>query len=214
MDAALDGETRKSPIWRAVARWCRGAASAAWAIWKKAAQQLLTVRKKLSQAKYPRRPNAFRLYKVKTTQLKRSKLDDDPYTASEDCIVGFYTDGYETASNSSTYGTLNSQRSCARHSGRNAGAIHRFRGSDPIFRRSSRMSGTPCSSVRIRMEYPVVSRNLSDAAHWLLDDYVIPCSGGFLHPNPEATFCCACMCRKVSSPCSTSAHAALLSAIL
>ena len=46
------------------------------------------------------------LYKVENDQIKKISSWTTTYTADEDCLVSFYTDGYEEFVNSRTYGTL------------------------------------------------------------------------------------------------------------
>ena len=100
----------------------------------KTAQQLADRPQKLSQAKISRRPDPLGLYKVENDQLKKIESWTTTYTASEDCIVSFYTDGYENSVNSSTYGTLNPSDVRAVIRGAMPEQSTVSRGSDPIFR--------------------------------------------------------------------------------
>lgn len=69
-------------------------------------QSALGVRKNYLRQKYPDDQNLSELYKVENDQLKKIESWTTTYTATEDCIVSFYTDGYEKMVNSRTYSTL------------------------------------------------------------------------------------------------------------
>jgi len=95
----------------------------------------LNVRKNYLRQKYPDDQNLSELYKVENDQLKKIESWTTTYTATEDCIVSFYTDGYEKMVNSNTYSTLTPAdvRSVIR------GVVPQqetaaARGSEPIFR--------------------------------------------------------------------------------
>jgi len=66
----------------------------------------LNVRKNYLRQKYPDDQNLSELYKVENDQLKKIESWTTTYTATEDCIVSFYTDGYEKMVNANTYSTL------------------------------------------------------------------------------------------------------------
>ena len=95
----------------------------------------LNVRKNYLRQKYPDDQNLSELYKVENDQLKKIESWTTTYTAAEDCIVSFYTDGFEKMVNSKTYSTLTPAdiRSVVR------GVVPQqetaaARGSEPIFR--------------------------------------------------------------------------------
>jgi len=98
-------------------------------------QSALNVRKNYLRQKYPDDQNLSELYKVENDQLKKIESWTTTYTALEDCIVSFYTDGYEKMVNAKTYSTLTPAdvRSVVRGitpQQESAAA----RGSEPIFR--------------------------------------------------------------------------------
>ena len=72
---------------------------------------------------------------MENDQLKKIESWTTTYTANEDCIVSFYTDGYENMVNAKTYGTLTPSdiRSVIRGIAPQ-GATAAERGSDSIFR--------------------------------------------------------------------------------
>jgi len=95
----------------------------------------LNVRKNYLRQKYPDDQNLSELYKVENDQLKKIESWTTTYTATEDCIVSFYTDGYEKMVNANTYSGLTPSdiRSVIR------GIVPQqetaaARGSEPIFR--------------------------------------------------------------------------------
>ena len=94
----------------------------------------LTVRKNYLRQKYPDDQTLSELYKVESDQLKKIESWTTTYTASEDCLVSFYTDGYENAINSTTYATLTPAdiKNVIRGIAPEQSTISR--GSDPIFR--------------------------------------------------------------------------------
>lgn len=66
----------------------------------------LNSRKSYLRQKYPDDQTLSELYKVENDQLKKIESWTTTYTAKEDCIVSFYTDGYENTVNAETYSTL------------------------------------------------------------------------------------------------------------
>ncbi len=94
----------------------------------------LTVRKNYLRQKYPDDQTLSELYKVENDQLKKIESWTTTYTASEDCLVSFYTDGYENAVNASTYAQLtpNDVQNVIRGVAPEQSTVSR--GSDPIFR--------------------------------------------------------------------------------
>lgn len=94
----------------------------------------LTVRKNYLRQKYPDDQTLSELYKVENDQLKKIESWTTTYTAQEDCIVSFYTDGYEQTVNSTTYASLTPSdvRNVIRGVAPEQSTVSR--GSDPIFR--------------------------------------------------------------------------------
>lgn len=99
-------------------------------------QSALNVRKNYLRQKYPDDQTLSELYKVENDQLKKIESWTTTYTATEDCIVSFYTDGYENVINSNTYATLTPAdvRSVIRGIVPQQQTTAVQRGSDPIFR--------------------------------------------------------------------------------
>lgn len=98
-------------------------------------QSALNVRKNYLRQKYPDDQTLSGLYKVENDQLKKIESWTTTYTANEDCIVSFYTDGYENMINANTFSTLTPAdvRSVIRGvAPQQTTAVQR--GSDPIFR--------------------------------------------------------------------------------
>lgn len=94
----------------------------------------MNARKNYLRQKYPDDQVLSELYKVENDQLKKIESWTTTYTASEDCIVSFYTDGYEPTINSSTYQTLTPSdvKSVIHGIAPDQSAVSR--GSDPIYR--------------------------------------------------------------------------------
>lgn len=98
-------------------------------------QSALNVRKNYLRQKYPDDQTLSGLYKVENDQLKKIESWTTTYTANEDCIVSFYTDGYENTVNGNTYAALTPAdvRNVIRGiAPQQTTAVQR--GSDPIFR--------------------------------------------------------------------------------
>lgn len=66
----------------------------------------LSSRKNYLRQKYPDDQTLAELYKVENDQLKKIDSWTTTKTANGDCIVSFYTDGFETTVNSKTYENL------------------------------------------------------------------------------------------------------------
>ena len=94
----------------------------------------LTVRKNYLRQKYPDDQTLTELYKMENDQLKKIESWTTTYTASEDCLVSFYTDGYENTINSNTYASLTPAdvKNVIRGVAPEQSTVSR--GSDPIFR--------------------------------------------------------------------------------
>ncbi len=98
-------------------------------------QSALNVRKNYLRQKYPDDQTLSGLYKVENDQLKKIESWTTTYTANEDCIVSFYTDGFESTVNANTYSTLTPADARNVIRGivpQQTTAVQR--GSDPIFR--------------------------------------------------------------------------------
>lgn len=97
-------------------------------------ESTLNARKSYLRQKYPDDQVLSELYKVENDQLKKIESWTTTYTASEDCTVSFYTDGYESTVNSSTYQNLTPSdvRGVIRGVAPEQSTVSR--GSDPIFR--------------------------------------------------------------------------------
>ena len=94
----------------------------------------LSSRKNYLRQKYPDDQTLSELYKVESDQLKKIESWTTTYTAKEDCLVSFYTDGYENAVNASTYQAMSPSdvRSVIRGAAPEQSIVSR--GSDPLFR--------------------------------------------------------------------------------
>ena len=94
----------------------------------------LDSRKSYLRQKYPDDQTLSELYKVESDQLKKIESWTTTYTAKEDCLVSFYTDGYENAVNASTYQAMSPSdvRSVIRGAAPEQSIVSR--GSDPLFR--------------------------------------------------------------------------------
>lgn len=133
----------------------------------------LTVRKHYLKQKYPDDQTLSGLYKVENDQLKKIESWTTTYTASEDCIVSFYTDGYENTVNSSTFGTLTPSdvRAVIRRVAPEQSTVSR--GSDPIFRTVSEEEWYALFLCQDREWNPVVGE-IYQMQLTGFDNYVIP----------------------------------------
>ena len=66
----------------------------------------LNARKNYLKQKYPDDQTLNELYKIENDQLKKIESWTTTYTATEDCLVSFYTDGFESMANANTYATM------------------------------------------------------------------------------------------------------------
>ena len=107
VDAALDSENEEiSNLAQQVRTLVQGRGVGSLSNLEKQLSSSLTVRKNYLKQKYPDDQTLSELYKVENDQLKKIESWTTTYTASEDCLVSFYTDGYENSVNSSTYLSL------------------------------------------------------------------------------------------------------------
>ena len=73
---------------------------------EKQLESAISVRKNYLRQKYPDDQTLSELYKVENDQLKKIESWTTTHTATEDCLVSFYTDGFEQAINASTVAQL------------------------------------------------------------------------------------------------------------
>lgn len=135
VDAALDSENEEiRSLANQVRTLVQGKGVGSLTNLEKQLESSLSVRKNYLRQKYPDDQTLSELYKVENDQLKKIESWTTTYTASEDCIVSFYTDGYESMVNAKTYSTLTPEevRSVIRGIAPQQSTVSR--GSDPIFR--------------------------------------------------------------------------------
>jgi len=136
VDAALDADNEEiSSLSRQVRTLVQGRGVGSLTNLETQLQSALNARKNYLRQKYPDDQTLSGLYKVENDQLKKIESWTTTYTANEDCIVSFYTDGYENMVNSKTYSSLTPAdvRSVIRGvAPQQMTAVER--GSDPIFR--------------------------------------------------------------------------------
>lgn len=107
VDAALDSENATIDAFaQQVRTLVHGRGVGSLTSIEKQLESALTSRKNYLRQKYPDDQELSQLYKVENDQLKKIESWTTTYTAEEDCLVSFYTDGYEETVNSKTYGTL------------------------------------------------------------------------------------------------------------
>ena len=136
VDAALDASNEEiSSLSQQVRTLVQGRGVGSLSNLEVQLQRAMTSRKNYLRQKYPDDQTLSELYKVENDQLKKIESWTTTHTAQEDCIVSFYTDGYESTVNANTYGQLNPSdvRAVIRGvvpQGKTAEEL----GSDPIFR--------------------------------------------------------------------------------
>lgn len=84
--------------------------------------------------KYPDDQTLSSLYDEESRQLKKIESWTTTYDAKEECIVSFYTDGYESTVNASTYETLTPAQVRTVLAGQTLETDVVSRGRDPIYR--------------------------------------------------------------------------------
>lgn len=135
VDAALDSENEDiASLSQQVRTLVQGKGVGSLSNLERQLESALESRKNYLRQKYPDDQTLAELYKVENDQLKKIESWTTTYTASEDCLVSFYTDGYETMVNSNTYSTLTPAevRSVIRGAAPEQSTVSR--GSDPIYR--------------------------------------------------------------------------------
>ena len=174
VDAALDSENQEiANLAQQVRTLVQGRGVGSLGNLEKQLSSSLTVRKNYLKQKYPDDQTLSELYKVENDQLKKIESWTTTYTASEDCIVSFYTDGYENSVNSSTYGTLNPSDVRAVIRGAMPEQSTVSRGSDPIFRTVIEDEWYALFLCQDRDWNPVVGETYQMQLTGF-DDYVIP----------------------------------------
>ena len=107
VDAALDSENATiDALAQQVRALVQGRGVGSLGSIEKQLESALTSRKNYLRQKYPDDQELSQLYKIENDQMKKISSWTTTYTADEDCLVSFYTDGYEEFVNSRTYGTL------------------------------------------------------------------------------------------------------------
>lgn len=135
VDAALDSENNEIASLSQQARTLvQGRGVGSLSNLEKQLTSSLSARKNYLKQKYPDDQTLAELYKVENDQLKKIESWTTTYTAPEDCLISFYTDGYERSVNANTYGTLTPAdvRAVIRGAAPEQSTVSR--GSDPIFR--------------------------------------------------------------------------------
>jgi len=136
VDAALDADNEEiSSLAQQVRTLVQGRGIGSLSNLENQLQSALNVRKNYLRQKYPDDQTLSGLYKVENDQLKKIESWTTTYTANEDCIVSFYTDGYENTVNANTYDKLTPSdvRNVIRGIAPQQTTAAQ-RGSDPIFR--------------------------------------------------------------------------------
>ena len=135
VDAALDSENEEiATLAQQVRTLVQGRGVGSLTNLEKQLESALTVRKNYLRQKYPDDKTLSELYKVESDQLKKIESWTTTYTAKEDYLVSFYTDGYENTINAGTFQTLTPSdvRGVIRGVAPEQSTVSR--GSDPIFR--------------------------------------------------------------------------------
>ena len=136
VDAALDSENEEiSQLAQQVRTLVQGRGVGSLSNLEKQLESALTVRKNYLRQKYPDDQTLSELYKVENDQLKKIESWTNTFVADEDCLVSFYTDGFESTVNSVTYSKLTPSdvRSIIRGVVP-SGSTAQERGSAPIYR--------------------------------------------------------------------------------
>ena len=107
VDAALDSENREiASLAGQVAAMVHSQGTGSLNRLESQLNQSLSARKSYLKQKYPDDQTLNELYKIENDQLKKIESWTMTETAKEDCIVSFYTDGFENSVNANTYLTL------------------------------------------------------------------------------------------------------------
>ena len=107
VDAALENENSTiSELAQQVRVLVQGKAEGSLSNLERQLGSELSARKSYLKAKYPDDQTLSELYKVENDQLKKIESWTTTYSATEECLVSFYTDGYEATINSTTFSEL------------------------------------------------------------------------------------------------------------
>ena len=107
VDAALESEnTTIAEMAKQVRVLVQGRADGSLSNLEKQLGSELNARKSYLKAKYPDDQTLSELYKVENDQLKKIESWTTTYSATEECLVSFYTDGYEGTVNAGTAANL------------------------------------------------------------------------------------------------------------
>lgn len=107
VDAALDADNQEiSALAKQVRVLVQGRGVGSLSNLESQLQSALASRKDYLRQKYPDDQTLSELYKVENDQLKKIESWTTVHVANEDCIVSFYTDGFENTVNSKTYSTM------------------------------------------------------------------------------------------------------------
>lgn len=107
VDAALDSENEEiASLAQQIRTLVQGRGIGSLSNLERQLESALTVRKNYLRQKYPDDQTLSELYKVENDQLKKIDSWTTTHTAQEDCLISFYTDGFESMINGNTYGSL------------------------------------------------------------------------------------------------------------
>jgi len=135
VDAALDNENKTiDALAQQVRTLVHGRGVGSLISIEKQLESALNSRKSYLRQKYPDDQELSQLYKVENDQLKKIESWTTTFTADEDCLVSFYTDGYEQVVNSSTYANLSPAdvKNVIRGIAPDIGTVEK--GNEPIYR--------------------------------------------------------------------------------
>jgi len=107
VDAALDSDNEEiASLSQQIRTLVQGRGVGSLSNLERQLESALTVRKNYLRQKYPDDQTLSELYKVENDQLKKIDSWTTTHTAQEDCLVSFYTDGFESMVNGNTYANL------------------------------------------------------------------------------------------------------------
>lgn len=135
VDAALDSTNEEiANLSKQVRTLVQGRSTGSLSNMERQLESALSARKSYLKQKYPDDQTLAELYKVENDQLKKIESWTTTYTATGDCLVSFYTDGYERTVNARSYNTMTPAdvRNVIRGVPPEQSIVSK--GSDPIFR--------------------------------------------------------------------------------
>ena len=107
VDAALDSDNEEiASLSQQIRTLVQGRGVGSLSNLERQLESALSVRKNYLRQKYPDDQTLAELYKVENDQLKKIDSWTTTHTAQEDCLVSFYTDGFESMVNGNTYANL------------------------------------------------------------------------------------------------------------